>query len=66
MLRPYLKEKEARKRGATPNGDIASTSRLSMAIRWFAGGDPADIFQVHGVHYLEVYKSVWLVVDTFN
>ena len=66
MLRPYLKEKEARKRGATPNGDIASASRLSMAIRWFAGGDPADIFQVHGVHYLEVYKSVWLVVDAIN
>ena len=65
LLKPYL-IKEQRLRGSTPNGDIATEARLSMSIRWFAGGDPVDIFQVHGVHYVEVYKSVWLVVDAIN
>jgi hypothetical protein len=55
-----------RKRGATPNGDISSSSRLSMALRWFAGGDPLDIFQVHGVGYEQVYNSVCEVVDAIN
>ena len=66
LLKPYLNVKKKRLRGATINGDIPSEARLSMAIRWFAGGDPADIFQVHGGHYVEVYKSVWLVVDAIN
>jgi hypothetical protein len=55
-----------RKRGATPNGDISCSSRLSMALRWFAGGDPLDIFQVHGVGYKQVYNSVWEVADAIN
>ena len=37
-----------------------------MAIRWFAGGEAADIFQVHGVGYKEVYISVWQVVDAIK
>ena len=37
-----------------------------MTIRWFAGGEAADIFQVHGVHYNEVYTSVWAIVDAVN
>ena len=37
-----------------------------MAIRWFAGGAAADIFQVHGAGYKEVYISVWQVVDAIN
>ena len=37
-----------------------------MALRGFAGGDLADIFQVHGVGYDQVYISVWEVVDAIN
>jgi DDE superfamily endonuclease len=55
-----------RKRGSTPNGDIPFSSRLSMAIRYFAGGEPIDILQVHGVGYQQVYISVWIVVDAIN
>ena len=66
LLKPYLPNEKKRKRGVTPNGDVSNAARLSMALRWFAGGEPADIFQTHGVHYLEVYHSVWLVVDAVN
>jgi len=67
LLMPFMKShSKKRKRGITPNGDIPSSSRLSMALRWFAGGDPADIFQVHGVGYDQVYISVWEVVDAIN
>ena len=66
LLRPHMKTVGARQRGAMPNGDITTSARLSMAIRWFAGGEAADIFQVHGVHYNEVYNSVWAIVDAVN
>lgn len=55
-----------RKRGKTPNGDITKPSRLAMALRYFAGGDPYDIAQAHGVHPNEVKKSAWVVVDAIN
>lgn len=66
LLQPYCQRQTKRKRGATPNGDIPSSAKLSMALRWFAGGEPADIFQNHGVHYSEVYTSVWEIVDAIN
>mmetsp|Transcript_27865 Transcript_27865/g.52258 ORF Transcript_27865/g.52258 Transcript_27865/m.52258 type:complete len:104 (+) Transcript_27865:436-747(+) len=37
-----------------------------MALRWFAGGDPCDIFQVHGVSHQQVMISVWRVVNAIN
>ena len=40
--------------------------RLSMAIRWFAGGSQYDICQIHGVCYHEVMNSVWIIVDLVN
>lgn len=57
---------EKRKRGATPNGNITKASRLSMAIRYFSGGDPLDIADVHGVSDNEVGNSVWNVVDAIH
>ena len=38
LLQPYCQRQTKRKRGATPNGDIPSSAKLSMALRWFAGG----------------------------
>jgi hypothetical protein len=55
-----------RKRGTTPNGDILNSHRLSMALRWFAGGCKFDIAPYHGVNPYEVIKSVWIVVDAIN
>ena len=66
LLEPHMKQVSAQQRGPPPNGFVSSAARLSMAIRWFAGGEAADIFQVHGVGYKEVYNSVWQVVDAIN
>lgn len=37
-----------------------------MALRFFAGGDKYDIADSHGVHPVEVYRSVWRVVDAIH
>lgn len=67
MLKPYIRENKERSHGgATPNGDVPSEARLSMALRWFAGGEAADIFLNHGVGYGEVYTSVWRITDAIN
>ena len=66
VLKLYLNLKKRGLRGGIINGDIPPESKLSMVTGRFARGDPADIFQVHGGHHIEVYKSVWLVVDAIN
>ena len=55
-----------RKRGKTINGDILNSHRLSMAIRWMAGGNKMDISPNHGVSMDETMKSVWEVVQAVN
>ena len=54
------------KRGRAPNCDIPSELKLSLAIRYFAGGDPYDLMISHGVSLSSVYNSVWQVVDAVN
>jgi hypothetical protein len=54
------------KRGKTPNGPITAALRVSMAFRYFAGGDPLDIANVHSVGDDAPLKSVWLVVDAIH
>ena len=58
ILEQDLKGSKKRKRGRAPNGDISSSARLSMAIRWFASGDKFDIGPHHGVHENEVMESL--------
>ena len=65
-IEPYMNRRKKRKRGKTPNGDIGPCSLLSVALRWFAGGEPIDIMQTHGVGYDGVYKSVWEIIDAIN
>ncbi len=57
---------EDRTRGAVPNGVITHSSRLSMALRIAAGGDPLDIAGYHGVNNDEPMASFWNVVDAIN
>ena len=59
------RSRKKRKRTA-PNGVIHSSARLSIALRYFAGGDHLDITLVHGVSHSEVLKSVWIVVDAVH
>jgi DDE superfamily endonuclease len=61
-LNPPRSEKKKWRNGG-PNGIITTTVRLSIALRYFAGGRPEDIALVHGVSHSEVFRSVWKVVD---
>ena len=54
------------KRGAVPNGPITKAARLSMALRHFAGGNPLDISDIHGLSDDEVLTSVWIIVDSIH
>lgn len=62
---PKARSKKKNRNGAR-NGLVEPSARLSMAIRYFLGGSPPDIAIVHGVHIVEVYRSVWEVVDAVN
>ena len=57
---------EKRPSGATQNGHITKMARLSMALRYCAGGDPLDISDIHGVSSDEVPNSLWDVVDAVH
>lgn len=59
-LPSYVNEKQV------PNGPITKAARLSMALRYFAGGDPLDISCIHKVSTVEVTRSVWFVVNAVN
>lgn len=64
----YPRDPEATKKhkdGAV-NGVIPTSTRLSCALRYFAGGSARDIALVHGVSHTEVFNSVWRVVDAVN
>jgi hypothetical protein len=54
------------KRGSVPNGPITKSERLSMVLRYFAGGDPLDIAHNHKMGSGEVLKSVWDIVDAIH
>ena len=50
IVRPYLLGTgENKMSGGVPNGFITHAACLSMALRYFAGGDPLDIAKVHAV-----------------
>ena len=66
MLEPHMRRIKLRRNGGTPNGDIPKMHRLSMALRWFAGGDKFDIAALHGVHPSAVLISVWRTVDAIH
>ena len=66
LLEPRMAVKRKRKRGATPNGSVANSTRLAMALRYFAGGDPIDIAIIFMVTPALVYNSVWLVVEAIH
>ena len=54
------------RQGTVPNGVITKVSRLSMALRYAAGGDPLDISDLHGVGSTEVLTSFWYVIDAIH
>lgn len=64
LLRPYMRKPVKPQRA--PNGSVKNEVRLAIALRYFAGGSPLDIFPLYGVGCAEVYKSVWMIVDAVN
>ena len=65
IIPPTSSNKKATRNGAR-NGLIPSMTRLSCAIRYFAGGSPYDIAISHGISVRQVYTSVWRVVDAIH
>jgi hypothetical protein len=53
-------------RNGARNGLIPSTTRLAVALRFFAGGSPYDLSLVYGMSLTEVYCSAWRVVHAIN
>ena len=45
---------------------IPSATRLSAALRYFASGSVYDIILFHNILYIEIFKNIWIVIDTIN
>ena len=57
-------QKKRKRAPPAPNGLICASTRLSAALRTFAGGYPLGIALVRGISPTEVGCSVWKAVDT--
>jgi hypothetical protein len=53
-------------RKGAANGLVPSSTRLAVAIRFFAGGSPYDLSGLFAISVKEVYRSVWVIVDAIN
>jgi len=60
-IRPDVHASNARKAMASSGGLISAELRLSMALRYMAGGHYVDIADMHGVSTQEVHKFLKLV-----
>jgi hypothetical protein len=68
LLRPFVVKVSTKKKwkNGAKNGLIPTPTKISAAIRYFAGGSAYDISVVHGISYTDVFRSVWTVVDAVN
>ena len=66
LLEEFLEPSVRSTPGGTPNGVIPTELKLSIALRYLAGGDPLDIMISHGVSHSSVFECLWLVVDSIN
>ena len=71
LLLPKLMEiffpKQGGKRNPATNKYLIGTKiRLSIALRFFAGADPLDLFGWHGVSLISVFVSIWGVINAVN
>jgi hypothetical protein len=55
LLRPMIVKPSKKKcRNGAKNGLISSPTKISVALRYFAGGSPYDIAVAHGISHTEV------------
>ena len=75
ILRPHMKAKSrkirhgyksAQKKKGAQNGLIPTPTKVSVAIRYFAGGSAYDIAGHHGISHSDVFNCVWKVCDAVN
>ena len=70
MYKFYPQKGNKRKRGTdkntSANGAMHLFLRLSIVIRYFAGASPIDLMIAYGVGFVDVYHSVWQIVDTIH
>jgi hypothetical protein len=72
ILQPRLDAQFLPNWGGTRGSDssltyiITTKIRLSVALRYFAGGSVYHIMLVHGILLQSVYNSIWGVVDAIN
>ena len=66
-LRKYFFPDEGGTRDTDYNAYLIKTEiRLSIALRYFAGGCPYDLMLTHGVSFCSVFTSIWGVVNVVN
>lgn len=65
-LRSQLEAQDVQQAARSSGGLITAELRLSMALRYMAGGHYIDICDLHGVHKDEVMRSVKRVVIAVN
>ena len=65
-LRTSGRDHRVRQRKGAANGLVPSSTRLAVAIRFFAGGSPYDLSGLFAISVKEVYRSVWVIVDAIN
>lgn len=59
-------EKNSLQANRSSSGPVEPAVRLSMALRYLAGGSVHDIYRLHKVAKETMYDSVWMVVDAIN
>jgi hypothetical protein len=66
LLRPDISSSARGLNGNAESGLVAPELKLSMTLRYLAGGSYLDIVDMHGVHRSSFYGHVWSVVDAIN
>ena len=66
ILAPHMSSPHKDRFRHTKNPDIETDLKLSIALQYFAGGDPYDIMISHGVSHSIIIECIWEVVDAVN
>ena len=65
-VRPAITTANPTQARRSSGSEVSAVCRLSMTLRWLAGGCVHDIYQMHGVAYNTFYNSLWKTVDAIN
>ena len=67
ILKPELDVTDHRQEMRSRSGHpIELPTRLAVALRYFAGGDPLDLCLIYGMSKFQVFACIWKAVDAIN